>query len=67
MDETPTTATGDDYSYDLAHDVPATGEQRPRTRPPRPGAPRTPSRPGEVGDYSYDLAHEVPPVRRQEP
>lgn len=66
MDETPSTDAGDDYSYDLAHDVPATGEQRPRTTPHRPDPPGTASRPDEVGDYSYDLAHEVPPARRKD-
>ncbi len=64
MDETTRTDTGDDYSYDLAHDLPTTGQQQVPGRQRRRGSPSTETPPDEVGDYSYDLAHEVPPARR---
>lgn len=66
MDETPTPATGDDYSYDLAHDVPPPGTHPAQARRRASGAPAGGTRPDEVGDYSYDLAHEVPPARRED-
>ena len=52
---------GEDYSYDLAHEVPKAER---RTDDPRARRSVTPE--GEppvdvtAGDYSYDLAHEVP-------
>ena len=66
MDETTTPDTGDDYSYDMAHDVPGVGEQPAPSRERHASAPDRPARPDEVGDYSYDLAHEVPPARRKD-
>jgi hypothetical protein len=61
MDDRRTAETADDYSYDLAHEVPvAHGEpRRPHRRQPGPAA-GSETRPEDSGDYSYDLAHEVP-------
>ena len=62
-DQQPAASDGDgeDYSYDLAHDVP---EAVRRTDDPRVLRDRAPEAEPQVdpaaGDYSYDLAHEVP-------
>jgi hypothetical protein len=59
----PTSGTveesGEDYSYDLAHEVPqATPPEAPDPKPRQPGGTERSVDPD--GDYSYDLAHEVP-------
>ena len=58
-DRPPGDDSGEDYSYDLAHEVPESTRPDPaRQRAARPRDPE-PSV-GPDGDYSYDLAHEVP-------
>lgn len=54
----------EDYSYDLAHEVP-TGSAPPGQRPGRAGGPAAAATAAvdPDGDYSYDLAHEIPPQR----
>lgn len=52
----------EDYSYDLAHEVPAATRQQAENRSaPRPGEGGRAPQVDPDGDYSYDLAHEVPP------
>jgi hypothetical protein len=58
----PDAPNGEDYSYDLAHDVPGR-----RSAPPEPGPARreprrsaAPGGPQPDGDYSYDEAHDRP-------
>jgi hypothetical protein len=54
----PDVPAGDDYGYDLAHDVP-----RPRQTPAGPGERRTrpvqpPAPAAGEGDLTYDEAHD---------
>ena len=66
MDTVPTPAdrprgeeSAEDYSYDLAHEVPQSTPVVPKEGRVRPGdATERPV--GPDGDYSYDLAHETP-------
>ena len=52
--------SAEDYSYDLAHEVPQPTPVAPTEGRVRPG--EATERPRDLdGDYSYDLAHEVPP------
>lgn len=61
MDDRRAADAGDDYSYDLVHEVPDTPGHTGRSRRRPAPTPVTPDAPPEEGsDYSYDLAHEVP-------
>jgi len=56
----PADDSGEDYSYDLAHEVPEAVRNDPGEA--RRSAPTGEAPVDQTGDYSYDLAHEVPPA-----
>ena len=62
-DQQPAASDGDgeDYSYDLAHEVPDAVRRTEDPHARRSEAPAAEPRVDpSAGDYSYDLAHEVP-------